>query len=238
MPRWCQDRVAWPKLGFVPLCDPEFKMKAKTNLGAVIGQRRSIRRYRPNAISPQVVERLLFAATQAPSAHNRQPWRFNVIDTRASREALAAAMGEQLRIDRTSDGADRYTIDADVSRSYVRITEAPVVIVVSVDNGSMNSYSDARRQNAEYLMAVQSTAMAVQNLLLAAEQEGLGACIMCAPLFCQWTVVDILKLPQGWQPQMLVTLGNPANAGKVRPRLPLDAVVAWPSRVRDASSAG
>jgi F420 biosynthesis protein FbiB-like protein len=216
----------------------EANMTAKTSLSAAIRRRRSIRRYRPDAIAPQIVERLLLAATQAPSAHNRQPWRFTVIDTRASREALAAAMGEQLRIDRTSDGHDRHTIDADVSRSYVRISEAPVVIVVSVDNRSMDSYSDARRQNAEYLMAVQSAAMATQNLLLAAEQEGLGACIMCAPLFCQQIVVDALKLPQDWQPQMLVTMGSPANAGKARPRLPLDAVVAWPSRMRDASSAG
>ena len=87
-------------------------------------------------------------------------------------------------------------------------------------------------------MAVQSTAMAVQNLLLAAEQEGLGACVMCAPLFCPDVVVDALGLPPAWQPQMLVTLGQRANASKSRPRLPLESIVAWPRRNTDPDSAG
>jgi len=37
---------------------------------------------------------------------------------------------------------------------------------------------------AERIMATQSVALAVQNLLLAAHDRGLGACWMCAPLFC------------------------------------------------------
>ena len=230
MPPWCQTDAPLPGRGIAAICALESMMTAKTNLSAAIRQRRSIRRYRPDAISRQIIERLLLAAIQAPSAHNRQPWRFTVIDTLAGKEALATAMGERLRIDRTADGDDRQAIEADVSRSHARITEAPVVIVVSVDGRNMDVYPDARRQNAEYLMAVQSAAMATQNLLLAAEQEGLGACIMCAPLFCQQIVVDALNLPRDWQPQMLVTIGSPANAGKDRPRLPLDAVVAWPSR--------
>ena len=138
--------------------------------------------------------------------------------TPASKESLAAAMGQRLRQDRTADGDHPQAIESDVARSYARITEAPVVIVVCVDIRDMDPYPDERRHNAEYLMAVQSTAMAAQNLLLAAEQEGLGACIMCAPLFCPQAVIDILDLPQGWQPQMLITVGGPANTGKIRPR--------------------
>ena len=85
----------------------------------------------------------------------------------------------------------------------------------------MDRYPDDRRNTAEYLMAVQSTAMAAQNLLLAAHCEGLGACVMCAPLFCPGSVAEGLSLPSEWKPQMLVTIGVPANAGKIRPRLPL-----------------
>ena len=58
-------------------------------------------------------------------------------------------------------------------------------------------------------MAVQSAAMAAQNLLLAAQSEGLGGCIMCAPLFCPETVAEALKLPRGWTAQMLLTIGMP-----------------------------
>jgi coenzyme F420-0:L-glutamate ligase/coenzyme F420-1:gamma-L-glutamate ligase len=74
------------------------------------------------------------------------------------------------------------------------------------------------------LMAVQSTAMATQNLLLAAHAEGLGACWMCAPLFCPDRVAEALRLPKGWDPQALVTLGRPANSGKPAARHPVEAV--------------
>jgi nitroreductase len=65
-------------------------------------------------------------------------------------------------------------------------------------------------------MAVQSVAMAVQNLLWAAHAEGLGACWMCAPLFCAEAVSAALDLPADWQPQALVTVGRPASTGTLR----------------------
>jgi F420 biosynthesis protein FbiB-like protein len=205
-------------------------MTIETKLASVIGERRSIRRYGAAPIDEATVERLLTAATRAPSSHNRQPWRFAVLDDAESKHRLATAMGNRLRQDRTADGDDPAAIDADVARSYARLTEAPLVIVAAIDTSDMDRYPDKRRSDAEHLMAVQSTAMAMQNLLLAAQSEGFGACIMCAPLFCPDVVVEALALRAGWQPQMLATIGSPANAGKERPRLPLRDVVLWTGR--------
>jgi F420 biosynthesis protein FbiB-like protein len=174
-----------------------------------------------------VVERLLAAATRAPSAHNRQPWRFAVLDDETSKQRLAKAMGERLRADRAADGDEMSAIDADVSRSYSRITGAPLVIVVCADARVMDHYSDCHRSEAEYLMAVQSTAMAAQNLLLAAHSEGLGACVMCAPLFCPDTVAAALDLPAEWRAQMLITVGGAASGANERPRLAAKEVTIW-----------
>jgi nitroreductase len=74
-------------------------------------------------------------------------------------------------------------------------------------------------------MAVQSTAMAVQNLMIAACSEGLGTCWMCAPLFCPDVVRATLKLPLAWEPQALVTLGRPAAIAKQKPRKPLHQIL-------------
>jgi F420 biosynthesis protein FbiB-like protein len=212
-------------------------MTVEAKLGSMIGQRRSVRRYLPDPIDRAIIDRLLLAATRAPSAHNRQPWRFAVLEDRSGKKALATAMGRRLRQDRTADGDDPKAIEADAARSYARITEAPAVVVVCIDMRDMDPYPDERRRNAEYLMAVQSTAMAAQNLLLAAAQEGLGACVMCAPMFCPDVVVEALSLPDAWQPQMLITVGNPGDGGKDRPRLPLEAIVAWPrGRPKDDSA--
>ena len=76
-------------------------------------------------------------------------------------------------------------------------------------------------------MAAQSTAMALQNLLLAAHADGLGACWMCAPLFCPGAVRQALDLPPGWEPQALVTLGFPVDAGRPAGRKGLAEVVVY-----------
>jgi coenzyme F420-0:L-glutamate ligase / coenzyme F420-1:gamma-L-glutamate ligase len=189
--------------------------------------RRSIRRYQPDAIGRDVLDRLFLSAAAAPSAHNLQPWRYIVIEDATAKAALGRAMGERLAGDRTRDGDPPDVIARDVARSHARITGAPVLILVCLTLEEADVYPDAVRSHAEFLMAVQSTAMATQNLLLAAHAEGLAACWMCAPLFCPEVVRASLDLPLTWQPQGLVTLGFPADAGRERPRKPLAAFVRY-----------
>lgn len=188
--------------------------------------RRSIRRYKPDPVPHEIIERVLMAAIWAPSAHNRQPWRFAVIETEAQKEYLAGAMGARLRRDLEADGAPEAVIEADVSRSYARMTTAPVLIVLCLTMADMDIYPDERRSHNEYVMAVQSTAMAGQNLLLAAHEAGLGACWMCAPLFCPDVVKTALGLAEDWQPQALLTMGYPAET-REKTRKPLEMSVIW-----------
>jgi coenzyme F420-0:L-glutamate ligase / coenzyme F420-1:gamma-L-glutamate ligase len=189
-------------------------------------RRRSIRRYRPDRVPRTLVIELLTAAIWAPSAHNRQPWRFCVIESQAQKEKLARAMGERLRADLEADGIAQEIITADFSRSYERITSAPLLVLLCLTMEDMDQYPDARRAQNEYIMSVQSTAMAGQNLLLAAHSVGLGACWMCAPLFCPDVVTAALDLPATWQPQGLLTLGYPLQT-REKARKSLDESVVW-----------
>jgi F420 biosynthesis protein FbiB-like protein len=193
----------------------------------LMATRRSIRRYRAEPVPAALIDELLRCATNAPSAHNRQPWRFLVMQDPESKARLAAAMGRQLRSDRLRDGDATEAIEADVARSHARIVGAPVVILVAATMADMDVYRDASRHEAEYLMVVQSTAMAVQNLLLAAHSAGLAACWMCAPLFCPDAVTAALELPADWRPQAIITLGRPATPGKPYSRRPLTEVVRY-----------
>ena len=208
------DRAASSALA---LAEPSF---AKLVMG-----RRSIRRYRPEPVEGGLLERILTQAIWAPSAHNRQPWRFALV-VEAKRRILAGAMAARLRRDRLADGDNPKIIAADVARSIVRLTETPALVLACLTMSEMDRYPDARRAQAEFLMAVQSTAMAVQNVLLAACNEGLGSCVICAPLFCADAVAEALDLPQDWQPQCLITIGWPANAGKGASRRPISEVLA------------
>lgn len=177
----------------------------------IIRGRRAIRRYQERPVPPELLHHLLQTAMWAPSAHNRQPWRFAVLTAAGDKTRLAAAMGERLRADRAADGDDPQAIARDVQRSFARITGAPVIIVVCLTMAEMDGYPDARRSAAERTMAVQSVAMAAQNLWLLAHAAGLGACWLCAPLFVPQLVQATLALPADWQPQGLMTLGWPAE---------------------------
>lgn len=191
---------------------------------ALLRGRRSIRRYLQQPVPDVLLETIMEIATHAPSAHNRQPWRFAIVKDAESKQRLATGMGERLRADRTRDGDAPDAIEQDVARSFARITSAPTVILVCLTMEDMDCYPDAQRSNAEHQMAIQGTAMATQNLLLAAHETGLGASVMCAPLFCPNTVRSALDLPAQWEPQVLVTLGYPANSGKLSRRKALGSI--------------
>ena len=181
-------------------------------LSAAILTRRSIRRYLDQPVPPELIDQLLVAATRAPSSHNSQPWRFAVITTSDVKSQLAERMGERLRADRLRDADRVEEIDRDVARSRERITSAPVIIVVCLSTSDLSD-------QYERLMAIQSVAASIQNLLLAAHDAGLGACWMAAPLYCPDVIREVLQLPDDWDAQALITIGYPADEGKPRGRI-------------------
>lgn len=198
--------------------------------------RRSLRRYQEDEVDAELLTKILEAATWAPSAHNRQPWRFCVVTSSETKAALSLRMGERWRRDLGADGADPAFIERRVSISHARITTAAALVVASVCMDDMDVYGDAARteidrNEAEWLMAVQSVSLACQNLLLATHHYGLGACWMCAPLFVPQLVRDVLHLPAEWHPQALITIGVPAVGhtaqDKEKERVPIQDRVVW-----------
>ncbi|MEM7034094.1 MAG: nitroreductase family protein [Chloroflexota bacterium] len=192
----------------------------------LIQSRRAIRRYLNKPIPKTQIEKLLQAACWAPSAHNRQPWRFAVMTQQQDKIKLAQAMGNRLRQDRQADGDPSEDIEKDVARSYARITGAPVLIIVCLSMVDMDTYPDPVRSRNEWIMAVQSVSMAAQNLWLAAHDAGLAMCWLCAPLFVPDLVKDTLGLAAEWEPLGLMTLGYAAEE-KHRTRVPIDDLVMW-----------
>jgi F420 biosynthesis protein FbiB-like protein len=188
--------------------------------------RRSIRRYLAQPVAPATLLALLEAAQWAPSAHNRQPWRFCVVTSAAVKEALSSRMSERWQRDLTADGVDPQVIGRRLESSHARLTNSPALIVPCVTMEEMDVYPDAARSEAEYIMAVQSVALACQNLLLAAHDAGLAASWLCAPLFVPKLVCEVLELPQHWRPQAILTLGYAAEQ-KERDRAPLSSHVVW-----------
>ncbi len=194
---------------------------------AVLRSRRSIRRYTGESVPAEVIEGLLRAAMWAPSAHGRQPWRWVVVTELEAKQRLARAMGARLRADRLAEGDAPEAIEAIIARSYGRLTSAPALVVACSTLAGLEIVPGSRQWQGEHAMAMQSVAAAIENLLLAARAAGLGACWICAPLFCPETVREVLALPEDWEAQALVTLGFAAETKTPSPRLPMDEVVLY-----------
>jgi len=198
-----------------------------TGLHDFLRSRRSMRRFRPQEVDTATLARILETATHAPSAHNRQPWRFALLTHPQAKSRLGEAMAADFRRDLAADGLPAPEAEALVQRSQERIDQAPVVVVLCMDLSEMDIYPDEKRRQAERLMAVQSTAMAGLQLQLAAHAEGLGSVWVCSPLFAPGAVREALNLPESWEPQGMVFIGYVEGLPKPKVLKPVEEVVRY-----------
>ena len=195
------------------------------HLRTFLRTRRSIRRFKPDLVHDSVLKDILHTATFAPSAHNRQPWRFIVLTDSSAKTHLSDAMAEEFLRDLKKDNLSPEEIAKRVNKSRERITSAPVVIILCVDMSEMDNYPDERRKKAEYIIGVQSAANAGMQLLLAAHAEGLGGVWVCSPMFAQEIVQNALEISKQWEPQAMFLLGYPLEIPAFRGRKPLEEVI-------------
>lgn len=116
------------------------------DVAKAIRDRRSVRSYENKDIPQEVLLKVLEAARLAPSANNRQPWKFVVVREAAKRKALAKAAKEQQFV-----------------------AEAPVVIAAV-------ALEPERTMTCGVPTYAVDLAIAVDHMTLAAVQQGLGSC--------------------------------------------------------------
>lgn len=170
----------------------------------VVRRQRACRSFTDEPVTDEVLERVLAAATFAPSAENRQPWEFVVVRD----PGLRARIGEVTR-EAWRGGGREYSrprlspaVFADVERGAEgAVSAAPVLVVAS---------GDGRRGNEAAMPA--SIYPAVQNLLLAATAVGLGSALTTLPVTSGRELAGLLGLPSEVRPYAVVPLGHPRKA--------------------------
>lgn len=157
--------------------------------------RRSVRAYRPDPVSEPLLRQVLEAARLAPSACNRQPFRVVVLHT-GGREA-------------------------ELHRVYPKgwFVEAPLVLAVCAVPGEAWARSRYDGWNA----AETDATIAMDHMLLAAADLGLGACWVAA--FDPAAAREVLALPDGVVPVAFTPLGWPADEPAPKERRPLEELV-------------
>ena len=196
---------------------------------AFIEARRSIRAFLSDPVPRADLDRLVEAACLSPAPHHSRPWRWVIVDTAATKAALAEGMGNRWRRDLEGDGTPPARVDELVAASHAKLTGAPALVLGCLTWEGLDRYPDDARQLAEWGMALLSLGAAVENLMLAATDAGLASCWVAAPIFCPTEARDALGLPTDWLPHALVLVGrpDPAYVGRDRPPVRLDELRAF-----------
>jgi nitroreductase len=173
------------------------------DLFTVVRAQRACREFRADDVSDPLVERILEAATFAPSAENRQPWEFVVVRDERARARIGELTRDAWRRGGRAHSEARLSpkLLADVERGAEGgVSAAPVLVVVC---------GDVRRGLPTTLP--ESIFPAVQNLLLAANALGLGAALTTLPTAFAPELGALLGLPAHVRPLAVVPVGYPAR---------------------------
>ncbi len=165
------------------------------NIYEAIQKRRSIRRYKPDTIPEDKLNRLLEAARLAPSGKNGQPWRFIIVKDKTMRDALIPAC-----------------------RNQAFIAGAPVVIVACARE------EESYQKQGGYMKSWSiDIGIALEHLILAAAAEGLGTCWIGA--FEESKIRQALNIPTDLRIVALTPVGYPAEEPTPKPRKPFNEII-------------
>lgn len=183
---------------------------------AIVG-RRSIRSFKDIDIEPEILRQILAAGLQAPSAKNRQPWRFVVVQGEARSE-----MGNRMRLGIENACAR----GEDVGSSFASLeimAKAPVTVFVYNPFGLRPWAAHSITDMFNAIVDAQSVGAAIQNVSLAAFDVGVGSLWICDVLYAYEELSDWL----GESGAMIaaICLGYPDECPAARPRQAYDEMV-------------
>jgi nitroreductase len=162
----------------------------------IIKERRSIRKYKTKPVENEKINKVLEAARLAPSANNQQPWHFILVTKPEAKESLRAAFKPE--------------------RQW--LMQAPAIIVACADPKKAWKRNDGE----EYWKV--DAAIAMQNLVLAATELGLGTCWIA--VFNEKAVKKALNMPKHIRVVAMTPLGYPdEDKGPVTDRKTLNEIV-------------
>jgi len=205
----------------------------------LVRTRRSIRKYRPDDVPDEMLQRAIELATWAPSGGNFQNWRFTVVKNRELIGKLADAVEDRTRLMASWPESEpfRQTFDRwAVKSGFFRHAPACIAVQVSAYQSVADRVLAARgdgdpaaREMVEWrrfgASRIQTIGGAIMLLLLGLHQQGLGACWMTGPLQAKAEIERLLHVPEGWDFVALVPVGFPAEEREGAPRRPLAEVI-------------
>ncbi len=201
---------------------PDDALFSRNEALKTIQARRSVRTFTKDDVTDEQVKVLLHAANQAPSAHNQQAWRFIVLRGDKKNELAQLVTAQSASLPKPAAALLRMGAKS--------ILSAPVVIAVANTGDLIRHGTDLFKVEKELAhdffrtMEIQSSAAAVQNILLAATSLGLGTVWLGILYLIKDEVLRFLGEPEG-EFMAVVPVGHPARVGSGPQKHPLEMKV-------------
>ncbi len=175
-----------------------------------IMQHGSVRNYKPDPVAPELVESIVAAAQRSATSSNLQMYSVVAVTDADKRARLMELCNNQ-----------------------AHIAQAPVFMAWCADLSRLDrvcrrrGYTQVTEHVESFLVAAMDASIAMQTATVAAESLGLGACYIGAIRNHPRQVIELLRLPKLTFPVCGMTLGWPAAAPRLRPRLATEAILHW-----------
>jgi nitroreductase len=190
----------------------------------VMSTARSIRRFTDEPVDDTVLRRCLEAATWAPNGANVQAWRFVVLRSDEQRAVVAEAARRALAVIEPVYGMTRP--DAEDRSRRARTDRATYELHDRAGDRTSVLFATYRYDSASDLLLGGSIFPAIQNFLLAARAQGLGACLTSwASYGGEELLRDAVGVPDDWMLAGHVVVGWPRGRHGPLRRQPLDDVL-------------
>ena len=174
----------------------------------LVAQRQSDRSFDPeHLVEKEKIMHILEAVRLAPSACNSQPWHFIVVDDEKTKNELADAVASKIL------GINHFTKQAPVH----------IVVVEEKPNLTASFGSWVKDKNFAHI----DVGIAAAHIVLAAEEQGLGSCIM--GWFNEEKVRKVLNIPSNKRVLLDIVIGYSKQADRKKVRKDINEIVSWNS---------
>jgi nitroreductase len=203
---------------------PDASVSRRNETLETIQERHSVRSFTRDDVTEDEIALLLRAANAAPSAHNQQAWQFIILRGEKKQELAQLVTAQSAAFPRPAAALLRMGAKS--------ILSAPLVIAVANTGDLIKHGTELFKVEKETAhdffrtMEIQSSAAAVENILLAATSLGLGTVWLGVLYLIKDEVLRFLGQPAG-EFMAVIPVGRPARISSGPQKQPVERKVRW-----------
>ena len=188
-----------------------------------IYNRRSIRNFLEKDIPLDLLYEILNAGREAPSAKNRQPWKYIVFGNEKKKELLQAMKAGLDREDKGITDLPKSRFGISDAKNTLRImSEAPIIIIVLNTNAISPFLKINNDERISEICDSLAIGASIENMVLTAEDMGLGTLWIANTCFAYSELVEYLDTDK--QLVGAIAIGYPNEKPAKRPRKSLEEI--------------